>query len=76
MVLRTKPPNPSDVSACSISAKLDVFAFLLDLADVIYISHACSASAKCHNVIVLLLDLVYAVFITHVLFKLSMSSKC
>jgi hypothetical protein len=46
------------------------------LADVIYISHACSASAKCHNVIVLLLDLVYAVFITHVLFKLSMSSKC
>jgi hypothetical protein len=75
MVLRTKPPNPSDVDACPISTKLDAFAFLPDSTDVIYISHvdACLASAKCHDAIVLLLDLVDAVFITRVLLRLSMS---
>jgi hypothetical protein len=59
------------------SAKLDAFAFYLDLTDAIYISHvdACPASTKCHDVIVLLLDLVDAVFITHVLLHLLMFSS-
>jgi hypothetical protein len=58
-----------------VSAKLDVFAFLLDLTDAIYITHvdACPASAKCHDVIVFFLYLVNAIFITHVLLHLSMS---
>jgi hypothetical protein len=75
MVLRTKPPNPSDADAYPTSAKLDAFTFLLDMTDAICISHvdACSASAKCHDAIDLLFDLVDVDFITHVLLHLSMS---
>jgi hypothetical protein len=75
MVLRTKPPNPSDVDAYPTSTKLDVFVFLLDLTDAIYISHvdACLASARCHDAIVLLPDLVDVVFIIYVLLRLLMS---
>ena len=64
MVLRTKPPipsdgfedettKPSDVDACPTSAKLDAIAFLLDSTNAIYTSHVdvCPASAKCHNAI-------------------------
>jgi len=64
MVLRTKPPNPSDgfedettkpsdVDTCPTSAKLDAFAFLLDSTNAIYTSHVdvCPASAKCHDAI-------------------------
>jgi hypothetical protein len=50
-----------------LTNKLDAFAFLLDLTDAIYISdvNACLAFAKCHGTIVLLFDLVVALFITH-----------
>jgi hypothetical protein len=59
----------TNVSVCLTSARLNIFVFLLDLTDTIIITNvdACLASTKCHNAIVLLLDFVNTIFITHVL---------
>ena len=80
LVLMNKPVNPHarlvrrerliDVDTCSTPTKVDAFAFLLDLTNAIFSSThvgACLASTKCHDAIVLLLDLDDVVSITHVI---------